>query len=86
MSKTLFALLFPFFNLKFNFGDDDGGAVASDKPSQPGASTAAEPAKPDVPASTETASTETDDKQPEKALTQAEVDAIVQKRLAKERR
>jgi hypothetical protein len=73
MSKALIALLFPFMH-KFQFGDGDV--------SEPVAS--AEPTAEDVPA-TETPSGEPE-KTAEKTLTQAEVDEIVQSRLAKERR
>lgn len=52
---------------------------------QPGTSPEVETTEKDVPATTETASSETETK-PEKTLTQSEVDEIVQKRLAKERR
>lgn len=77
MNKLLIAMLFPLFNFKLSFGDDDVANTV--------ASTEAETANKDVPATTDTPSGELE-KEAEKTLTQAEVDEIVQKRLAKERR
>lgn len=74
MSKSLLTLLLPLFDFKLSFGDGDVAA-------EPAASTEAVI---DVPA-TDTPSGEPE-KEAEKTLTQAEVDDIVQKRLAKERR
>ena len=79
MSKTLQAMLFPFLSMKFHFGDGDTAAAAP--AAQP------EATQENVATGTEaTAATETDETKPEKTFSQAELNDIVEKRLAKERR
>lgn len=78
MSKLLMAMLFPFIHT-FNFGDGEGGAEEAQGESQQ--PQAAEEAAATAPEST--AEQESEKKPETKVFTQEELDAIVQKRIAK---
>ena len=79
MSKTLLAMLLPFLSIKFNFGDGDGGAIEVPQET-PATEQIVEPATVDE---TKAEGTQPEDKPAEKTFTQAELDEIVQKRIAK---
>lgn len=74
MYKHLVAMLLPFISI--NFGDDGGGGAPMPEATP----------EPVAPAPETTADQESEESKPEKTFSQAELDEILQKRLAKERR